>query len=120
VTGWPFTPRTSIAEARAGDTARRWRDHEEARAAGLRPDEVGPFLAALAAYDSATPAWVERCALEEALRLAELRQAVIRRAEGWEDTREGMLVRVDAVIAELDSLRPKDPAAAIAERVGAW
>ena len=113
MTGWPFTPRTSIAEARASDTARRWRDHEEARAAGLRPDEVGPFLAALAVYDAATPAFVERCALQEALRLAELRQAVIARAAALEDTREGMLVRVDALIAELD-------AEIDARRAGAW
>lgn len=77
MTAWPYTPRTSITEARASDEARRRRDLEEAKAAGLSPDEIGPYLRALATFDAWTPAWEARCALEEAECLAERRRAVL-------------------------------------------
>jgi hypothetical protein len=66
VTIWPYVPETSITEARSNELARRRRDREEARAAGLAPGEVGPFLAALRVFDANTPAWEERMALERA------------------------------------------------------
>jgi hypothetical protein len=66
VSDWPYVPETSLTEARASDIARRRRDREEARAAGLAPGEVGPFLAALRVFDANTPAWEERMALERA------------------------------------------------------
>ena len=82
MTAWPYTPRTSITEARASDEARRRRDLEEAKAAGLSPDEIGPYLRALAIFDAWTPAWEEREALAEALALAARRLAVLAVLDG--------------------------------------
>lgn len=95
------TPSVSIEQALGSDLARRERDLQLARWCGLSDDEVGPLLRRLAEFDARTPAWEARCALADALDLAERRRAVLERVEQWEDTREGMLVRVDAVIADL-------------------
>jgi hypothetical protein len=74
---WPTTPALSPAEARA-----------------------------MATYDRRVSVWEAREALAEALALAEERLAVIRKVEGWEDTRAGLIVRADALVAALDALRP--------------
>lgn len=67
-------PSVSLYEALGSEAARRKRDEQLAVWCGLSEDEVGPFLRRLQIFDSRTPAWEERMALEEALALAEARR----------------------------------------------
>lgn len=57
---WPYTPQTTLVEARATAEGRRRRDLEEARAAGLSEEELPAYLAALATYDAMVPVWEAR------------------------------------------------------------
>lgn len=98
----PRGPTVSVEQALASETARADRDRQLAAWCDLAEDEVGPFLRRLALFDLRERARQERQALEEAVGLAERRRAVLRRVEGWGDTLEGMIARIDAVIADLD------------------
>lgn len=99
--GWPPLVTVSVAEALASTAKRAERDRQLAASCGMDAGETEAFLRRLAEFDARTPAWEARCALEDAVDYAEQRRAVLDRVAGWEDSREGMLVRVDAVIAEL-------------------
>lgn len=98
---WPPAVTVTIEEALASPSARAERDRQFAASCGLTGEEAEPFLRRLAEFDARTPAWREREALQEAVDYAERRRAVLLRVDGWDDTREGMLARADAVIAEL-------------------
>ena len=89
----PWPSEAEIFAARQSPVKRREVDLAYARAHGLPPDQVEPFLERLALSDLRRAAWERREAIEG--------------AAGAEDTRAGMLVRVDALIAELgDQLAP--------------
>ena len=83
-----------LAEALASTSAQAERDRQLAAWCGQADDEVGPFLARLALFDARTPAW-------EARQTADQLERQLARVAELQDTREGMLIRIDAVIADL-------------------
>lgn len=106
---WPPFVTVTIVEALRSSVARAERDRQLAASCGMTWAESEAFCRRVREFDTRTPTARELEALEQAVEYAEQRRAVLGRVAEWEDTRAGMLARIDAVIADLDDQLANPP-----------